>query len=40
MPRVVYDLETGGSVKERIGRGGNLLIEPIESNDASDEEAE
>jgi FAS-associated factor 2 len=40
MPRVVYDLETGGSVKERIGRGGNLLIESIELNDASDDEVE
>lgn len=29
MPREVYTLENGGSIGERIGRGGNLIVEPI-----------
>ncbi|PWY84089.1 UBX domain protein [Aspergillus eucalypticola CBS 122712] len=38
MPRVVYEVEAGGSVRDKIGRGGNLLVEPID--DGSDEESE
>lgn len=38
MPRVVYEVDAGGSVRERIGRGGNLLVESIEDEDESDEE--
>lgn len=33
MPRMVYELDAGGTVKERIGRGGNLLVETIEDDD-------
>jgi FAS-associated factor 2 len=43
MPRVVYPVEEGGSIREKIGRGGNLLVEPIEDEDvedADDDEAE
>ncbi|MCJ1437504.1 hypothetical protein MMC27_006891 [Xylographa pallens] len=29
MPRMVYDLSTGGIVGERIGKSGNLIVEPI-----------
>ena len=36
MPRVVYDLESGGTVGERVGRSGSLIVEPI----AEDEEEE
>ncbi|PWY88622.1 hypothetical protein BO94DRAFT_534512 [Aspergillus sclerotioniger CBS 115572] len=38
MPRVVYEVDAGGSVRDKIGRGGNLLVEPID--DESDEEDE
>jgi FAS-associated factor 2 len=33
MPRTVYPVEEGGSIGEKIGRGGNLLVEPIEEDD-------
>ncbi|PGH15963.1 hypothetical protein AJ79_02130 [Helicocarpus griseus UAMH5409] len=33
MPRVVYEIDAGGSVGEKIGRGGNLLVEAIEDDD-------
>ncbi|MCJ1379543.1 hypothetical protein MMC17_002644 [Xylographa soralifera] len=29
MPRTVYDLDSGGIVGERIGKSGNLIVEPI-----------
>ncbi|CAD6575728.1 MAG: hypothetical protein ASARMPREDX12_007462 [Alectoria sarmentosa] len=35
MPRVVYDMESGGTVAGRLGRSGNLIVEPI--NDEEDE---
>ncbi|KAJ5351857.1 hypothetical protein N7452_000831 [Penicillium brevicompactum] len=38
MPRVVYSLDDGGSIREKIGRGGNLLVEPIENEDEEDSE--
>ncbi|PGH28289.1 hypothetical protein AJ80_00180 [Polytolypa hystricis UAMH7299] len=41
MPRAVYEIEAGGSVRERIGRGGNLLVESIgEDDDDEDEDGE
>lgn len=33
MPRVVYGVDEGGSIRDKIGRGGNLLVEPIEEDD-------
>ncbi|KAE8151960.1 hypothetical protein BDV25DRAFT_151861 [Aspergillus avenaceus] len=36
MPRMVYEVSTGGTIRDKIGRGGNLLVEPID--DESDEE--
>lgn len=38
MPRVVYGMENGGSIREKIGRGGNLLVEPIDDTDEGDDE--
>lgn len=38
MPREVYDLKAGGSLKERIGRSGNLIVERTEEDE--DEEGE
>ncbi|OBT90174.1 hypothetical protein VE02_00927 [Pseudogymnoascus sp. 03VT05] len=39
MPREVYDLEQGGSVLDRIGKSGNLIVEPIvDDDDAEDDE--
>ena len=39
MPRTLFDLEKGGSVGERIGRSGNLIVEPIdEGEDETDQE--
>ncbi|KAI7561636.1 UBX-domain-containing protein [Hortaea werneckii] len=40
MPREVYDLEKGGSVRERIGRSGNLIVEKTVQDDDEDEEEE
>lgn len=33
MPRAVYAVEDGGTISEKIGRGGNLLVEPIEEEE-------
>lgn len=33
MPRTVYEVEAGGSIRDKIGRGGNLLVEPIDDSD-------
>jgi len=30
MPRTVYDVEKGGSIGDRVGRGANLIVEPVE----------
>ncbi|EME48100.1 hypothetical protein DOTSEDRAFT_69890 [Dothistroma septosporum NZE10] len=38
MPREVYDLERGGSIRDRIGRSGNLIVE--RTHDEDDEEDE
>lgn len=40
MPRAVYAVEDGGTIREKIGRGGNLLVEPIEEEDEEGEEEE
>lgn len=40
MPRTLFELEKGGSVGERIGRGANLIVEPITEEDEEDEEDE
>lgn len=33
MPRTVYDLEQGGTIGERVGKSGNLIVEPILDED-------
>ncbi|CAA9960876.1 UBX domain containing protein [Pyrenophora teres f. maculata] len=41
MPREIYELKAGGTIKERIGRSGNLIVERTdleEDEDAEDEE--
>ena len=38
MPRAVYAVEEGGTIQDKIGRGGNLLVEPIEEEEDEDEE--
>lgn len=40
MPRAVYAVEDGGTIREKIGRGGNLLVEPIEADEDADEDAD
>ena len=37
MPRVIYDLDTQASIGSRLGRSGNLIVEPI-SDDDDDED--
>ena len=37
MPRKVYDVSTGGTIGETIGRGANLIVEPI-ADDEKDED--
>ncbi|KAL8946111.1 MAG: hypothetical protein Q9222_007446 [Ikaeria aurantiellina] len=39
LPRVVYPLSDGGSIGDKIGRSGNLLVEPIDDDDEDEEEA-
>ena len=39
MPRVVYGVETGGTIREKIGRGGNIVVEPIDDTDGGEDEA-
>jgi len=34
MPRTVFDLAKGGSVGDRIGRGANLIVEPLDTEDS------
>ena len=36
MPRAVYDLDSGGSIGERVGKGANLIVESIEGEDEGD----
>ncbi|KAF4553484.1 UBX domain-containing protein 1 [Elsinoe fawcettii] len=38
MPREVYDLEKGGSIRSRIGRSGNLIVEKTILDDDDEEE--
>lgn len=38
IPRVVYPVDSGGSIYDKIGRGGNLLVEPIEDEDGDDDD--
>lgn len=40
MPRAIYPVEEGGRIRDRIGRGGNLLVEPVEDEDDDDDEDE
>lgn len=38
IPRIVHSLDVGGTVGERIGRSGNLIVEPIgDDEDVEDE---
>ena len=36
MPRVVYDLDTHTSIGSRLGRSGNLIVEPISDDDGDE----
>jgi FAS-associated factor 2 len=38
MPREVYELEKGGTIKDRIGRSGNLIVEKTVIEDSDDDE--
>ncbi|KAK4505582.1 hypothetical protein PRZ48_003545 [Zasmidium cellare] len=38
MPREVYDLDKAGSIRDRIGRSGNLIVEKIVREDDEDED--
>ena len=38
LPRVVYDVEEGGTIGERVGKSGNLIVEPTLGDDEEDEE--
>ncbi|EPS25361.1 hypothetical protein PDE_00294 [Penicillium oxalicum 114-2] len=40
MPRAVHALEGGGTLREKIGRGGNLLVEPIEEDEEENDDDE
>jgi FAS-associated factor 2 len=39
MPRQVYDIGSGGTIKEKVGRSGNLIVEQI-LPDEDDEDME
>jgi FAS-associated factor 2 len=36
LPRVVYDPEEGGTIAERVGKSGNLIVEPIKDDEEED----
>jgi FAS-associated factor 2 len=36
MPRKRYAVEDGGTIAERVGRGANLIVEPIDDNDVDE----
>lgn len=38
MPRVVYDFDIGGTVGSKIGRSGNLIVEPIDDDEEDEDE--
>lgn len=38
LPRVVYEVDEGGSIGERIGRSGNLIVEEIKDDEEEGEE--
>ncbi|KAL2069323.1 hypothetical protein VTL71DRAFT_15661 [Oculimacula yallundae] len=38
LPRVVYGVEDGGTIGARVGRSGNLIVEPITDDDEEDDE--
>ncbi|KAK7525837.1 uncharacterized protein IWZ02DRAFT_200358 [Phyllosticta citriasiana] len=38
MPREEFDLQKGGSIKQRIGRSGNLIVERTDLDDDDEEE--
>lgn len=38
MPRTVYEVEEGGSIGDRIGSNGNLLVESMNVDDSDEEE--
>ncbi|KAG4437490.1 hypothetical protein IFR05_007045 [Cadophora sp. M221] len=38
LPRVVYEVEDGGTIGERVGRSGNLIVEPIKDDEDEDDE--
>ncbi|KIW34943.1 uncharacterized protein PV07_01680 [Cladophialophora immunda] len=40
MPRTVFDLEKGGSIGTRVGKGANLIVEPIEEDEEDENEDE
>ncbi|EXJ59463.1 uncharacterized protein A1O5_12088 [Cladophialophora psammophila CBS 110553] len=40
MPRTVFDLEKGGSIGVRVGKGANLIVEPVDEDDEDEHEDE
>ncbi|RFU23673.1 hypothetical protein B7463_g12663, partial [Scytalidium lignicola] len=40
LPRVVYDVVSGGSILERVGKTGNLIVESVVDEDEDDDEEE
>jgi len=36
LPRVVYSVEDGGTIAEKVGRSGNLIVEPIAVDEDDD----
>ncbi|KAJ9616508.1 UBX domain-containing protein 10 [Cladophialophora chaetospira] len=38
MPRRVYELQDGGSIGEKVGKGANLIVEPIADDDGDNED--
>lgn len=38
LPRVVYEIGDGGTIGERVGRSGNLIVEPIKDEEEDEDE--
>lgn len=39
LPRFVFDVEDGGTIGEKVGKGGNLIVEPILDEEEDEEGA-
>lgn len=39
LPRVVYDVDDGGTIAARVGKSGNLIVEPIKEDEVEEDDS-